>query len=215
MRRRSFLTGTAAATALAVAGCLQEPGDRGDGSSPETTDDGAGPGSQPEGTGEAGTPTDESGTATDEPEPTAVEGSSGQAWGSGGRMNGVDFSFSSQSPETGEDRDEADITRDDEMGAVRVDGTISGSDSCKRAKLGSLDYDEAAGTLAVGVETTEIENCEAGAQALVGIDYEGTFEVDGDLPSEVTVSHDGQEIAGASYASDSASATESGTGDAT
>ncbi|RXK50024.1 hypothetical protein [Halorientalis pallida] len=208
MQRRRFLAATASATALGLAGCTQEPGDRDDGGDTATSPDDGGPGSQPEGTdGVTDTNTPEAETSetdTPEPEGEGTTGASDQAWGSGGRMDGVTFSFSSQSPETGEDRDVADISFDTEAGEVVVDGTISGSDSCKRATLGSLEYDESAGKLTVGVETTNIENCEVGAQALVGIDYEGTFEVDGELPTEVTVSHDGQDVAGAAHESSTA-----------
>jgi hypothetical protein len=202
MRRRTFLTATASATALGLAGCTQEPGDRSGGTDTATTDDGTGPGGQPEGTD----------GVTDSPdgetpgEGTSRGGASDQAWGSGGRTNGVTFSFSSQSPEVGADRDEADVTRDDEAGAVVVDGTISGDDTCKRARLGSVEFDEAAGVLSVDVETTDIEECEVSGEALVGIDYEGTFEVDGDLPSEIRVSHEGRTVASAAYASATAAA---------
>jgi len=221
MRRRSFLTVTASATALGIAGCVQEPGDRENSTdaNPETSAQ-DGPGSQPEGTEspsngtedpsetampDSDSPTDE-GTETEEETPTDGHGSSAQAWGSSGRMNGVTFSFTSHGPETGENRDVADITRDDDTGEVIVDGTISGNDSCKRAKLGSVEYDEGAGTLTVDVETTNIEGCEMAAQALVGIDYEGTFEVDGELPSEIQVTHEGRSVASASYASETAAA---------
>ncbi|WP_424016708.1 hypothetical protein ACOZ4N_12515 [Halorientalis pallida] len=211
MQRRRFLAATAAATALGLAGCTQEPGDR-DGSGDTKTSPGdGGPGSQPEGTDgvtESDTPEAETPeTDTPDPEGEGTSGVSDQAWGSGGRMDGVPYSFSSQSPETGEERDVTDIRFDTEAGEVVVDGTISGSDGCKRATLGSLDYDESAGKLTVGVETTQIEDCEAGTMALVGIDYEGTFEFDGELPSEVTVTHDGQGVASAAHSSSSASAT--------
>ena len=210
MQRRKFLTATAAATALGLAGCTQEPGERDGNGDTQTSPGDGGPGSQPEGTDgvtETNTPEAETPeTDTPDPEGDGTNGVSDQAWGSGGRMDGVPYSFSSQSPETGENRDVADISFDTEAGEVVVDGTISGSDSCKRATLGSLDYDESAGKLTVGVETTQIEGCEAGTMALVGIDYEGTFEFDGDLPSDVTVTHDGQGVASAAHGSSSATA---------
>jgi hypothetical protein len=207
MERRSFLAATASTTALGLAGCTQEPGDRsGDGNTTTSPGDG-GPSSQPEGTDSVTeTETPEMETETPGGAGDGTEGVSDQAWGSGGRMDGVTYSFSSQSPATGRNRDVTDIAFDTEAGEVVVDGTISGNDSCRRATLGSLEYDESAGKLTVGVETTDIEGCEAGATALVGIDYEGRFEVDGELPSAVTVSHDGQTVAGAAHESASESA---------
>ncbi|MFB6083552.1 MAG: hypothetical protein ABEJ94_04840 [Halorientalis sp.] len=197
MRRRTFIAATASVT-VGLGGCVQEPGDGTDATSP----DGTGPGSQPEGTdGETDTPDGETpGEGTD------ADGSVARAWASGGHTNGVTYSFTSWGPEIGENRDVADIRFESGAGEVLVDGTISGSDSCERARLGSVRYDEAAGTLTVAVETTTIEGCEAGAQALVGIDYEATFEVDGEFPSEVTVTHDGRAVASATYASASATA---------
>ncbi len=207
MERRRFLAATASATALGLAGCTQEPGDRNGGGETKTSPGDSGPGSQPEGTGSV-TETDTPGTETETPGPggDGTGGVSDQAWGSGGRTDGVSYSFSSQSPETGENRDVTDIRFDTEAGEVVVDGTIGGNDSCRRATLGSLEYDESAGTLTIGVETTDIEDCEVGATALVGIDYEGRFEVDGELPSAVTVSHDGQDVASAAHESSSVSA---------
>ncbi|SEN53654.1 hypothetical protein SAMN05216388_1003341 [Halorientalis persicus] len=200
MHRRRFLAASAAATALGLAGCTQEPGERDGNDDTQTSPGDGGPGGQPEGA--AGT------TETDTPERggDGTNGASDQAWESGGRIDGIPYSFSSQSPETGEERDVADIRFDTDAGEVLVDGTISGNDGCERGTLGSLDYDEAAGTLTVGVETTNIEDCEAGSMALVGVDYEGTFEFDGDLPSDVTVTHDGQGVASAAYGSASATA---------
>ncbi|WP_299268030.1 hypothetical protein [Halorientalis sp.] len=206
MHRRRFLAVTASTTALGLAGCTQESGDRGGNAGTETGPGDGGPGSQPEGT-DSGTETDTPETKTSGGEGDGAGGASEQAWGGGGRRDGVTYGFSSRSPAVGENRDVAEVTFDTDAGEVLVDGTVSGNNSCRRAALGSLEYDESAGELTVSVETTDIEGCEAGAQALVGIDYDGRFEVDGELPSEVTVSHDGQVVAGAAHESSSVSAT--------
>ena len=204
MERRRFLTVGAAAAALGVAGCIDQTND----ANPETSAR-DGPGSQPATTDES-TQSDESPTPGETTD--AADGSaSGQAWGSSGQQDGVTFSFSSQGPEPEDTQGSADIGFDTAAGEVVVDGTIDGSDACKRARLGTVTYDESAERLTVGVETTDVEQCEeggAGAQVKVSIDYEGTFDVPGDgLPATVTVEHHGTEIASATAERGSAAAT--------
>jgi len=205
MRRRRLLKVTASATALsAFAGCTQS-GERGT-EEPEETTDGTdtGPGSRP------GNGTTDS-TESETPEPTGRTegGSSDQGWGSGGTMDGVDFSFSSRSPECGNGEDDVDITFDDDAGEVTLDGVIRGSDTCKRAQLGTVEYDDDADTLSVTVETTDIEECGAGATCVVDIEYEATFTFEDAIPSEASVSHGDRYGASAAHGSSSASASTS------
>lgn len=207
MRRRRFLTVTAAGALSAVAGCTQT-GDRSDPeqTSDEPTDESTdGPGSQPSSDGTATeTESDDPGTPPDEP-----DGTSGEAWGSGGTMNGVDFSFTSRSPECGQGEDDVDISFDDEAGEVRLDGVISGNDLCKRASLASVEHDESAGTLSATIEAVDQERCEDGdmaaGQCIVDIEYSATFSFDDEIPSEASISHGNGFGAGAAYGSSSAS----------
>jgi hypothetical protein len=208
MRRRRFLTVTAAGALTAVAGCTQT-GDRND---PEQTTDEPtdgptdGPGSQPGSDGTA-TEGDNPGTPADQPDGTTGSGS--QAWGSGGTMNGVEFSFASRSPECGQGEDDVDITFDDEAGEVRLDGVISGSDLCKRASLVAVEHDESAGRVSATIEAVDQDRCQDGdvaaGQCIVDIEYEATFTFDDGIPSEASVSHGNGFGAGAAYGSSSVS----------
>lgn len=214
MRRRKFLTVTAAATALStVAGCTQT-GDRSAGDPTDTNESADSPGSQPGGTNTTATnetdaPNTETGSVGGDGDgESGSAGDSDQGWGSGGTMNGVEFSFSSQSPECGQGTDHVDISFDEEAGEVVLDGVIRGSDLCKRATLQSVDYDESADELTVVVETTEQERCEddevAAGQCIVDIEYEATFSFDGDVPATASVSHGDRYGATAGHGSASA-----------
>jgi len=213
MRRRTFLTVTASATALtAVAGCTQN-GDRGTTESTDTDGSADNPGSQPGGTNT----TDADETTRRETEIGTIEdgssdssGGTDQSWGSSGEMNGVPFSFSSQSPECGEGNDDVDISFDDDAGEIVLDGVIRGSDLCKRARLESVEHDESADKLRVEIGTVDREQCQDGdmaaGQCLVDIEYEATFSFEGEIPSEASVNHGDRFSAGAGYASESVSA---------
>lgn len=202
MQRRKLLRLTVSATAVtAIAGCTQDSDRDDDGTGTETTDraEGDSPG--------AGGQTDDGTDVTDSPSP-AGSGSGGQsASGSAGQMNGVSFSFSTQGGTCGEGADNVDISFDTETNEVVLDGTISGSDSCKTAELDAVTYDDGESKLTVDIVTRERDACKDGdtmaQQCLVDIPYEGTFDlVDQDsLPDEVSVSHDGQGIAGAAHES--------------
>ncbi|MFB6180231.1 MAG: hypothetical protein ABEI77_10975 [Halorientalis sp.] len=210
MRRRRFLTVTASATALsAFAGCTQS-GERGTETPNDTTDDpGDSPGGQP-GT-DSPTADEDTGTTTGDGQSSSSGSSSGEAWGSGGTMNGVDFSFTSRSPKCGTGEDDVDISFDTEAGEVSLDGVISGDDLCKRAQLASVDYDEQADELSVSVETVDQDECKDGemasGQCLVDIPYEATFSFDDGVPSQASVSHDNGFGASAAHGSASASAS--------
>jgi len=214
MRRRRLLQVTASATAFtALAGCTQD-GNRGtdeptDTDDPTDTDEPTdNPGSQPGNS----TTTDarETETGTVEDGPGGSSGSSDAAWGSGGEMDGVEYAFSSQSPECGQGEDDVDISFDEEAGEVTLDGVISGSDTCKRATLESVDYDEQNSKLSVVIQTTDREECTDGdmaaGQCIVDIEYEATFTFDDGVPTEASVSHGDKFGASAAHSSSSASA---------
>jgi hypothetical protein len=108
----------------------------------------------------------------------------------------------------------ADIVFDTENGRLVVRGTMATSNPCHRAVLSDVRYDADADRLAVAV-ASEAES--GGCMECLGqVSYEAVVRLSGAVPNEATVSHDGQPIASAAYASDSASASppngEDGTG---
>lgn len=119
-------------------------------------------------------------------------------------------SFSVVGVDSGAPEGTADVEFDEDEGTVTVTGTITGSDGCATAELGSANYDPAADQLAVDVVTTRRDGTEGQTctQALVGISYEAAFSFEGEIPSGVSVSHDGRGVMGAGYGSESASAPE-------
>lgn len=206
MQRRKLLKLTVSATVFtAVAGCTESSDRDGDGAGTETTD--RPEGDSPSAGGQTDGPTDDGTNGTESPS-LGGTGSGGQsASGSAGQMNGVSFSFSTRGGSCGEGADNVDISFDSEANEVVLDGTISGSDSCKTAELDAVSYDDGESKLTVDIVTREREACEgkdvAAQQCLVDIPYEGTFDLaDQDsTPNEVSVNHDGQGIAGAAHES--------------
>ncbi|WP_158058779.1 hypothetical protein [Halorussus halophilus] len=73
---------------------------------------------------------------------------------------------------------------------VTVTGTIPGSDSCQTATLGDVSYSPDDGTLDVTVTTKKKEGTGVCSQCITEIDYEATFQFEGGLPSNVTVTHE-------------------------
>ncbi|MFB6184753.1 MAG: hypothetical protein ABEI96_09390 [Haloarculaceae archaeon] len=107
----------------------------------------------------------------------------------------TDRSFTLLEGGCGQRIDEATIT----FGERRVDieGTIWGSDTCKRVRLQAATYDSETGRLTVAVETyTHTEDGEtlACAQCIVELDYRATVAFDGGLPAEVEVRHRGEHV---------------------
>lgn len=102
----------------------------------------------------------------------------------------------------------AGVSFDQSEGLVRITGTIEGSDGCKTAALGAIDYRPDADELQVAVLTNDRPGTgeKACTQALVYISYEATVSFSGGLPSAASVSHDGTEIT--VTARDSATASE-------
>ncbi len=179
MRRRRFLTGTAAAASLpAVAGCTQtgdrstdEPtetsdaaGDQSTDSSPDTTDT------------DAATPTD----SGDTPTTVVADGL-------------VNRSFTVTATGSGTERHDATVDFDTDATEVVVTGTIPGANGCKTAELGEVTYDEQADHLSVTVRTVDKPDSDVCTQAIVEIDYEARFTFAESLPSQVAVTHDGSD----------------------
>lgn len=122
-------------------------------------------------------------------------------------------SFSVTEVDSGDQRETADASFDEDEATVTVTGTIVGDDGCMTAELGTVEYDAENSQLAVDVVTIERGDTGDGActQQMVGIDYEATLSFDGGIPSRVAVSHDGHGIMAAGYGSSSASAPDSDT----
>lgn len=126
----------------------------------------------------------------------------------------IDRSFTVESITSGGDGRTADATFDEDAGTVVVTGTIVGKDGCATAELGSAIYDADADELHVDVVTTRQEGAEdkVCTQALVDIDYEATFTFEGEIPSSVSISHDGQGVVSVGYDSSTATESESDSG---
>lgn len=119
----------------------------------------------------------------------------------------VDSRFAVVGRDPGQSLERATLEFDTDRNRVVVTGAIEGSDGCKTAALGDVSYDAAADHLSVDVVTENRAGTEGQActQALVSIGYEVVVEFAGGLPSEASVSHDGDGIAGGAWASNSAS----------
>lgn len=106
----------------------------------------------------------------------------------------------------GTNEETADVRFQTDADTVVLQGTLEGSDGCKTAALGTVEYDPEADALAVDVITRDREGTgeRACTQALVYIEYEATVEFEGGLPTEVTVSHDGRELLSGRHATASA-----------
>lgn len=92
----------------------------------------------------------------------------------------------------GQGENSASVTfRDD---AVRVEGTIGGSDTCDTAVLDTVDFSD--GTLSVAVATVRetLTGTPACGQCLTDIDYRMTVENAADVDT-IVVRHDGEEVA--------------------
>jgi hypothetical protein len=96
---------------------------------------------------------------------------------------------------------DAEFNEDDR--SIVVTGTVIGSDGCATARLAEAAVED--GALEVDIETVDTggEMC---TQQLVAIRYTATLSFDGEIPNEVSVSHDGESIMGAAYSSNSVSA---------
>lgn len=177
MKRRQFVRGTTLALFAGTAGCLNRtaPGGSDERSPSQTT-------TQPNETttpGETTTPPSEGASATDF---TVLD----QGCGTTTHDASIDF--------------ESDGSR------VVVTGRVPGSDTCRTATLESASYDAETDEFDVVVATTDRtdeDETKACGECIVSIEYEATFDFDGDLPSTVTVTHAGydgeREVASAAH----------------
>ena len=115
-------------------------------------------------------------------------------------------SFSVTDVSSGSPANTADASFDDDTRTVSVTGSIIGRNGCMTAALGSVTYDAKRDRLEVDVVSTEREDSGMCTQQLVGIDYEATFSFGGGIPSQASVSHDGDGVTTAAYGSRSTSA---------
>jgi len=112
--------------------------------------------------------------------------------------------FSTERIEAASERPKSpDAEFDEDKESVVVTGTIIGNDGCAVARLAEA-YVEG-GRLVVDVETVS-NGGEMCTQQLVSIAYSATLRFDGDIPNEISVSHDGESIMGSAYSSNSVSA---------
>lgn len=104
------------------------------------------------------------------------------------------------------DRTSPDAEFNEDEGSIVVTGMIRGNDGCAVARLAEAYVED--GGLVVDVETVS-NGGEMCTQQLVDIRYTATVSFDGEIPNEVSVSHDGEDIMGAAYSSNSVSAAPS------
>jgi hypothetical protein len=144
-----------------------------------------GPGGTPD-----GTPTPSPAPPTTEP-PETVE------------IDTFDFTVTDA---TGDAEPTANAEFDTEANEIRFTGIIQGKNLCQTAALESIDYDRQADEVHLAVKTKKRADADdACGQQQVFISYEATVSFTGGLPSQVSVSHDGEGVM--SGAHDSAAAT--------
>lgn len=97
----------------------------------------------------------------------------------------------------------SDAEFNEDESSIVVTGTVIGSDGCATARLAEAAIED--GALNVDVETVDASGGMC-TQALQAIEYEATLTFDGEIPNEVSVSHDGEGVMGAAYESNSVSA---------
>lgn len=193
MRRRALLRAAALAGVAGIAGCTTDgPSDGSNGGGDgDDGDGGAGGGSQ--------SPTDDpTDTPTDSPTDSPTDGTSPTP----GRNGLVSDSFEMTARNCGQGRNTVDVEFDGKE--VRLDGVIDGQNGCYRAEQGAVDYDPEAHRLHVDIRAFEPEDAEMCTQCLVDIEYEARYVFAGEAPDEVTVAHDGRDIASGGHGSSSA-----------
>jgi hypothetical protein len=96
-----------------------------------------------------------------------------------------------------------DAEFEEEMERIFITGTVRGNNGCAVARLAEAYVED--GRLVVDVETVS-NGGEMCTQQLVAIRYTATISFEGEIPNEISVSHDGESIMGAAYESNSVSA---------
>jgi len=110
----------------------------------------------------------------------------------GGNTTVTGTSFSTSSVRGGGVGESASYVFGD--GALRVTGTIVGSDACKTAELEGARYDAGEGAIVVDAVTVDADDAGgACAEVLTPVRYEATVEFEGGRPA-VVVRHDGEEV---------------------
>lgn len=211
MRRRALLRTAALAGAAGIAGCTT------DGPTNDANGDGGGGGGGSSPTDSpTGSPTDPStepaaDTSSETPAGSPGESPSNTESPEDGTTTGTPAAngLASQSFEVtaqgcGEGRNTVDIDFDGDE--VTLDGVIDGSNGCYTAEQGSIEYDSANDRLHVNVRAYEPDDAEMCTQCIVDIEYRARYVFENEAPSEVTVAHDGRDIAGAAHGSASAGA---------
>lgn len=98
----------------------------------------------------------------------------------------VDRTFEVVSVRGGSQTQEADVSFDNR---VRISGTTTGNNGCYTARLKDVSFE--GGELEVTVEAYEDkDDDQMCTQSLVEIEYEASFQFEGDLPDRVVVKHD-------------------------
>jgi hypothetical protein len=99
-------------------------------------------------------------------------------------------------------KERADAEFEDDKRRILLTGTVFVKDGCATARLANATVEE--GSLDVNIEKVS-DGSEVCTEALVAMRYEATFLFDGEIPNEVSVSHDGQGVMSAAYGSESVS----------
>lgn len=176
MDRRTLLSASIAAIGSSVAGCLEGSNSMGDsddsdGSADQTeTDTTAPPDSETPSSGEESTAR----TETDDSE--------------NGDQSQTNFEVLNTSYD---DEESASATFGD--GKVTVTGVVIGNNDCYTARLTGAVIED--GRLVVSIES--YEDAEEGQDCLMAtifIEYEAAVTTHGDLPTEVTVKHNGEQV---------------------
>lgn len=203
MRRRALLRAAALAGAAGIAGCTtDEPtdGSGGNGGGAGGSPTGSPTDSPPESATD--TPTDSHTTSpTDAPEHTDEGTATRTRTPQGNGIVSEEFEVTNQS--CGGGRNTVDIGFDGD--AVTLDGVIDGSDACYTAEQASVDYDPATDRLRVDVHAYRPDDDQVCADCVVDIEYAARYVFEGGTPGEVTVAHDGRDVASAGHGSSSAS----------
>ena len=106
-----------------------------------------------------------------------------------------------------DDRGGPEIERDEDEKQISIEGNIGGNNSCEKPVLKQVQYDESNDKLNVMVETMNPHPQQPCPQIMMNMEYEAELDFKNSLPSKVSVSHNGQEVAGSTYSSNSASAS--------
>jgi len=117
-------------------------------------------------------------------------------------VEGAEFAVEGIQSASG-DEGESDAEFNEDEGSIVVSGTIIGNNGCAVARLTEAYVED--GALNIDVETVS-NGGEMCTQQLVAIGYTATLTFDGEIPNEVSVSHDGEGIMGAAYESNRVSA---------